>query len=359
MSADVDRIAGLVTTILGVVGAFFTAFAAYARVRSPAPDGPNDGKAGGPRIRRFVSRSLILGLVVGISLVALPLGVFLLLTRGAPAPELAISSPGSGDRVGRVTDVNGRSAHLGSRQVWIFVQSVAAPELYPQPGPAQRLAGGAWSARAFFRYDGPSGTPFVIYAVLATPGASREISRYYDQRETRSRTARFFTLPEGAEIKDRTTVTPRAANNTQTACVHPKIRTATIPGHATITTLRSGRLVGSAVDPVEGTYGDLKPATRLWLVIYSTVAQRFYPTSSRPDEPAVLRGGRFRSAAYFGGQPGEHYEVAAVLATESASRVFSRTLRRWARTNDYVGLTTAQLPVGLEEKDCVAVVLRS
>jgi hypothetical protein len=353
MGAGVDHIAGLVTTILGALGAFLTAWGAFERGRRPR--GPS---ARVPKVRRFVSGSAMLGLLVGISLVALPLGVFLLLTRGQPAADVRISSPPFGARVPPSTEVIGRSAHLGSRDVWVFVQSHSAPQLYPQPGPAAVVAEGSWSARAYFRYGDPRDTQFEIYAVLATRRASREIARYYEQREARSGSARFFTLPEGAEIKDRITVTLASAS-ALAGCSHSPAHTASLAGEADITTLSSGDAVSDEVDPLEGTYRALAPATRLWLIVYSPVSQRFYPTAARPDEPTVLSDGRFRGAAFFGGQPGEYYEVAAVLATPEASNALSRTLERWQRANDYVGLTAAELPPGLDEKDCVPVVRRS
>jgi hypothetical protein len=194
--------------------------------------------------------------------------------------------------------------------------------------------------------------------VLATPRASSAIARYYTERETRSGHARFFALPEGAEIKDSITVTPGAASR-KAGCTHPRLRTASVDGQARITTVENGTVVGSAVDPLEGTYRGVAPATRLWVFVYSPVARRFYPQSSGVAEPAVLRDGRFHSAAFLGGQSGEHYDVAAVLATESASHVLSRTLLEWARRGDYVGLATSELPDGLEEKDCVPVILRT
>ena len=284
--------------------------------------------------------------------------IFRLTNHGAPAAGVSISSPRSGDRVAaRSTDVEGQSSHLGSHEIWIYVQSHAKPQLYPQPGPAQKLAGGMWSARAYFLYGERRDAPVDILAVVATPSADRTIARYFAERETRSGIGRFKALPPGAEIKDRITVTP-SAQSTNTECAHAEIRTGSVEGRAEITTLGNRSIVRRAVDPLEGADRGLAPATRLWVFVYSPVVQRFYPQSSGVAEPAVLHDVRFHSAAFFGGQPGEHYDVAAVLATESASRALSRTLLRWARAGDYVGLTAGELPVGLEEKHCVPVVLR-
>jgi len=280
--------------------------------------------------------------------------------RPAPAaPALQISNPVSGDQVGGSVEIVGNSSHVRSRDdIWVFVQSHRAPEFYPQPGPAAKH-GDTWSTRAYFRYGALAsrGTKHEIYAVLASHRASRDIARYFDQREAASGTAKVFVLPEGAEIKDAITVVQGAATR-ETGCVHRRIETGSVRGNVRITTVRRGARLSRAVDPLEGTYQSVAPSSRLWILVYSTVAQRFYPQTHRLDQPADLRNGRFRGAAFFGGQAGEHYEIAAVLTTGRASEVISRTLHRWRVQRNFRGWASSELPAGLDEKDCVPVVLR-
>jgi hypothetical protein len=123
--------------------------------------------------------------------------------------------------------------------------------------------------------------------------------------------------------------------------------------------LKNGGTVGAVVNPVQGAYRNLAPRSDIWVLVYSANADLFYPQSHRSDRPAtLLPGERFRSAASFGGASGENYEVIIVFARKGASRSLSATLRRWAQTKDFAGLTANELPFGLDEKDCITVKLR-
>jgi hypothetical protein len=141
-------------------------------------------------------------------------------------------------------------------------------------------------------------------------------------------------------------------------CTHRRIHSGSLNGRVRITTIRNGAKVPTVVNPLRGTYQKLAPTTRLWIFVWSNVAERFYPQTDRVDQPANLQNGRFQSLAAFGGASGEHYEVGAVLATPGASRVISRTLRRWHAIGRYPGWVPSAIPSGLEEKHCVPVVLR-
>lgn len=141
-------------------------------------------------------------------------------------------------------------------------------------------------------------------------------------------------------------------------CGHRRIHTASLRGVVRITTIRNGATVPRVVDPLRGTYRNVARGSRLWIFVWSPIARRFYPQTHDPEQPAVLRNGRFRSAAFFGGRSGEHYEVLAALATARASRVISRTLHAWRVRNDFRGWAAKEVPAGVEEKHCVEVVLR-
>jgi hypothetical protein len=142
------------------------------------------------------------------------------------------------------------------------------------------------------------------------------------------------------------------------SCTHQRIHTGSLQGRVRITTIKNGATVPTVVNPLRGTYRNLAPTTRLWIFVWSGVVERFYPQTHRVDQPAELKNGRFRSSAAFGGASGERYEVAAVLAKPTASRAITLKLRREHRSGVYRGWTSSQVPSGLEEKHCVAVVLR-
>lgn len=145
-------------------------------------------------------------------------------------------------------------------------------------------------------------------------------------------------------------------------CIQPLFETAQIRGEVRLW-LRSRSRVRPEINPLWGGYHRVAGGADIWVLVYSVSNGRFYPQSRRTDRPAELfpRGhnrGRFRTAAYFGGRPGETYEVIAVLARRRASRSLSATLRRWALADDFPGLTADAMPVGLDRKDCARVRLR-
>jgi hypothetical protein len=137
-------------------------------------------------------------------------------------------------------------------------------------------------------------------------------------------------------------------------------------GVAQITSVKPSARVRPSVNPLLGRYRVGRAARQpIWVFVYAPVSDRFYPQTHRNASrvsgdlsAALLRGRRFRSAAAFGGAPGERYELLALLARPKASQSLSRLLRRQARRNDFGGIEERSLPRGLRETDCVPVRLR-
>ena len=139
-------------------------------------------------------------------------------------------------------------------------------------------------------------------------------------------------------------------------CTRPALQSTPIDGTAQIDNITKHQLFESP-ELVVGAFEDLDPAADLWVLVYATRADRFFPQSHREYGPADLRRGRFESRVNFAGREDETYEILAVLANKDASRFFSKTLMSWERQRDFPGLTRAELPGGLDEKDCVPVTL--
>jgi len=139
-------------------------------------------------------------------------------------------------------------------------------------------------------------------------------------------------------------------------CARPALPSADIAGSVHIDNLRKGQGVESP-EPIAGAYSNIRAGSDLWILVYATRSDRFYPQSNRGRGPVELRSGRFRGSASFGGRAGESYEVIGVVVDKAASEFFSETLDRWEKRGSSPGLSRRELPSVLDEKDCVPVVL--
>lgn len=141
-------------------------------------------------------------------------------------------------------------------------------------------------------------------------------------------------------------------------CEHPRIRTGSLAGTVRITTIRNGARVPRAVDPLRGTYRNLAATSRVWIFLWSAGTRRFYPQTHERRRPADLQDGRLRSAAFFGGRSGERYDVIAIVSTPLASRSIDRVIHASQLGGGSRSLRARDLPAGMEEKHCVAVIVR-
>lgn len=273
--------------------------------------------------------------------------------RPLPPPAGEISTPVGGQEVsssfiakGSVSDVP-----LG-QEVWLAldfghalfpVEQIEAPVRGTRP----------W--RRLVYLPGRPASGFALALLLVGDEGQRQIAEWSVRRTTSPipGIAGSQTLDELSDLRPR-------------LCARDPIHTASIVGVAQLTSVESDEDVGQTVNPLVGTYRlDSESRANVWVFVYSAVADRFYPQSHHDPRTfggdlsaTLLSDGRFRAAAAFGGQPGEQYELLAVFADPAASRSLSRTLRRWARTGDFVGLASDELPSGLDEKQCVPVRLR-
>ncbi len=141
------------------------------------------------------------------------------------------------------------------------------------------------------------------------------------------------------------------------ACATRPLRSQAIAGTGKFDRNRiaHGTHVEPVIDPLTGSYSDLAPGTAIWVLVYPHLAEKYYQQTHRPDYgPATLLE-QFRSSAAFGGGAEELYDVVLVFATPDASAALQAILRRWAEDRDFKGLRAEELPLGLDEKDCVVV----
>jgi serine/threonine protein kinase len=267
-------------------------------------------------------------------------------------PRGTISSPSGHQRVSSVIDASGSVADVPRGQaVWLTIDTgerVFPVERIEAPASGKR----SWSALASLRTLSITG-PVSLKLLLVGADGQRRIAE----------TAAHGSVPAIPDSKT-LAVTSRLRPAT---CAREAISTGPATGGvAQIMSVKPGARVGRAVNPLLGHYRFGHGARpRVWVFVYSFVSDRLYPQTHRdashyPGDLSaqLLAGRRFRSAAAFGGAPGERYELLALLASARGSRSLSRELRQEARRNDFRGLRAASLPRGLRETDCLPVRLR-
>jgi hypothetical protein len=120
-------------------------------------------------------------------------------------------------------------------------------------------------------------------------------------------------------------------------------------GLVTILTPKDGSTVDEDAVEVSGAYSP-KIAEDIWVLVWpEKAAKRFYPQSDDAGQglPAAKQAGKWTVLCALGG-PAQRYDIVAYTANRSASAALSTTLRKWAESNRYPGLT--KLPEGLTEQ---------
>lgn len=110
---------------------------------------------------------------------------------------------------------------------------------------------------------------------------------------------------------------------------------------------------------IAGTYENVSSEHRIWVLIYSASAQKYYPQTQDAAggwEPPPLQpnGGNFSVNGSFGNPPDQPdcYEVIVVVANAAGSAVFKDKLREWTVANDFRGFLENELPLGnIQEMD--------
>lgn len=274
-----------------------------------------------------------------------------------PPPRGEIDKPRDGALVAQTFTVKGILAGVPrDRHVWLAVQLANGVYVPKKATPTILPRDRSWTTQLSEPGTGLGPTRKFSLALLVVGGRGHEEIEDWFSRGRGGQAAP--ALPKISDSSRLAVVSDLGISQ----CTHEPIETASLEGTAQIIDLRPGDRVAPAVNPLRGSYGRLPAGTQVWVVVYSLIAERYYPQTHRDIrsgeelQARLLPDGRFRSAASFGGAPGEEYEVLAVVVDRSASRFFTQRLRRWERTGDFAGLT--ELPDGVVEKSCVPVTLR-
>lgn len=125
-----------------------------------------------------------------------------------PTTKVVITYPVNLARVEQSETVRGTVERLPAGQViWvvIFVQEVG--RYYPQNRPADIEAGGKWSSLVYLGQPNDSGKRFDVIAVVANAEAQNAFNAYLADARDRGDWPGLETIPAGAMIYDRVTVT--------------------------------------------------------------------------------------------------------------------------------------------------------
>jgi hypothetical protein len=93
----------------------------------------------------------------------------------------------------------------------------------------------------------------------------------------------------------------------------------------------------------------------IWVLVWPEKApKRFWQQSDDATQglPAAKQDGKWSVQCSLGGPP-QKYEIVVYTANQAASGMLSTTLKRWAESNRYPGLT--KLPDGLTEQDRITI----
>jgi hypothetical protein len=120
-------------------------------------------------------------------------------------------------------------------------------------------------------------------------------------------------------------------------------------GLVTILTPKPGSTVDEDTVEVGGTYSP-KVAENIWVLVWPAKApKRFWQQSDEADKgrPATKQDGKWSVQCSLGGPP-QQYDIAVYTANRVASAELSQTLKKWAESGRFPGLT--KLPEGLTEQ---------
>lgn len=122
-----------------------------------------------------------------------------------------------------------------------------------------------------------------------------------------------------------------------------------------ITKPSEGSTVSQIVD-VEGTSMDIPTGYELWIMVYPSVVNRYYPQDKRDLPIHIMANGDWLGKAIVGGSmdTGLEFKLFVVLADESASNEVITYLDECKRRKSWPGLE--ELPEGAVAYDVVSVI---
>lgn len=94
----------------------------------------------------------------------------------------------------------------------------------------------------------------------------------------------------------------------------------------------------------------------IWVLLMPS-DEKFYPQSDYTNTSFKLNG-EWQVVTRFGGDKGEEFELIVYETDETSSQFFSETIEKWKTDNDYVGLTSDQIPAGAIEIQRISVALQ-
>ena len=93
----------------------------------------------------------------------------------------------------------------------------------------------------------------------------------------------------------------------------------------------------------------------IWVLLRPS-DEKYYPQSDYTNT-TYKESGKWQVVTRFGGDEGEAYDLFVYETDTVASQFFSETIADWKAADDYVGLTTDELPSGATEIDSIRVIL--
>lgn len=130
------------------------------------------------------------------------------LFSSSPSTEITITYPSNLSRVEQTETVRGSvQGLLRGQKIWsiVFVQEVA--RYYPQNQPANLEASNKWSSLVYIGVPNDTDKKFDILAVVVDVNAQDAFNTYLSEAKDKSDWIGMESLPEGAMIYDRITVT--------------------------------------------------------------------------------------------------------------------------------------------------------
>ena len=134
-----------------------------------------------------------------------------------------------------------------------------------------------------------------------------------------------------------------------------------LPGELKIAGVLDGQLVEER-QLVSGASTELREGDSTWVLVYTSFG-KWFPQSSDACAGihATTADGRWQVMSRFGGEPGEAFDIVAVVANPEAGAFFDRKQREWCAEEQknpgytWPGLLTIELPQGITEKDRIQV----
>lgn len=203
MEFSATNVTQILTTLITTIGAIVCAALGKKAELRPVPD-----ESRKPRRKRLASMWAV-GMWACIAIALVNTGVLgWRLLRPLPSTEAAITYPTSLSNVRQTETVRGTVRGLSEGQViWVVVLVQEVGRYYPQNRPADLEANDRWSSLAYLGIPSDTDKRFDILVAAVNTEAQNAFNAYLADARDMSDWAGMETLPEGAVVYDRVTVT--------------------------------------------------------------------------------------------------------------------------------------------------------